>query len=64
MMHVLLVARSDGQLGLLLAELHGRMGYFPSILRLRPVRDSLPPAFEIAEILNLQALRDRARQRK
>jgi hypothetical protein len=45
----------------LLAELHGRMGYFPPILRLRPVPDSLPPRFEAAEIINLQAIRDAAR---
>jgi len=48
----------------LLAELHGRMGYFPSILRLRPVPSSNPPQFEAAEIINLQALRDRARERR
>ena len=35
----------------LLAQLHGRMGYFPPILRLRPVADSLPPRFEVAEII-------------
>jgi hypothetical protein len=49
---------------LLLAELHGRMGYFPSILRLRPVADSLPPRYEVGEILNLQAVRDAARKRR
>lgn len=47
---------------MLLAELHGRMGYFPSILRLRPIAESLPPRYEIAEILNLQAIRDQARK--
>lgn len=46
----------------LLAELHGRMGYFPAIVRLRPVADSLPPRYEAAEILNLQAVRDAARR--
>ncbi len=46
---------------LLLAELHGRMGYFPPILRLRPAAGSLPPRYEVAEILNLQAVRDAAR---
>lgn len=45
----------------LLAELHGRMGYFPPVLRLRPVNDSVPPRFEVAEIVDLQAVRDRAR---
>ena len=48
----------------LLAELHGRMGYFPSMLRLRPVPGSNPPQFEVVEIINLQALRDRARERR
>jgi len=47
--------------GLLLAELHGRMGYFPPVLRLRPVPESLPPRYEVAEVLNLQAVRDRSR---
>jgi len=46
---------------LLLAELHGRMGYFPPVLRLRPVSGSLPPRYEVAEILNLQQVRDQAR---
>lgn len=45
----------------LLAELHGRMGYFPSILRLRPVSGTTPTRYEVAEIINLQALRDAAR---
>lgn len=49
---------------LLLAELHGRMGYFPPIVRLRPVKDALPPRFEVAEIINLQAARDAARKRR
>ena len=47
---------------LLLAELHGRMGYFPPIVRLRPAAGSLPPRYEVAEILNLQAVRDAARR--
>jgi len=45
----------------LLAELHGRMGHFPSILRLRPVPDVTPPRYEVAEIINLQAVRDATR---
>jgi hypothetical protein len=48
----------------LLAELHGRCGYFPAHLRMRPIQNSLPPLYEVAEILNLQALRDTARQRR
>jgi hypothetical protein len=49
---------------LLLAELHGRMGFFPAIVRLSPVDDATPPRFEVAEILNLQAVRDTARSNR
>ena len=48
----------------LLAELHGRCGYFPTILRLRPVPGSIPLRFEVAELMNLQAVRDEARQKR
>ncbi len=48
----------------LLAELHGRMGYFAPVVRLRPVKDALPPRFEVAEIINLQAVREAARNRR
>jgi hypothetical protein len=48
----------------LLAELHGRCGYFPPIVRTRPVPDSLPPRYEVAEIINLQSLRDAARKKR
>lgn len=48
----------------LLAELHGRCGYFPAVVRLRPVPGSIPPRFEVAEILNLQAVREEARRRR
>lgn len=49
---------------LLMAECHGRMGYFPACIRLRPVPGSLPPRFEVAEIMNLQAVRDAARKQR
>lgn len=45
----------------LIAELHGRMGYFPAIIRMRPVAGSIPPQFEVAEIINLQVVREVAR---
>lgn len=48
----------------LLAELHGRCGYFPSMLRIRPVPGSTPPRYEVAEIVNLQTLREEARKRR
>jgi hypothetical protein len=49
---------------LLLAELHGRMGYFPPIVRLKPVEGAVPPRYEAAEILNLQGVRDAARNKR
>lgn len=48
----------------LLAELHGRCGYFPAHLRMRPKAGSIPPQYEVAEILDLQAVRDTARRRR
>ena len=45
----------------LIAELHGRCGGFLSILNIRPIADSTPTRYEIAEITNLQAIRDKAR---
>ena len=49
---------------LVLAELHGRTGYFPAVVRLRPVADSVPRRFEVAEILDLQSVRDTARHHR
>jgi len=46
----------------LLAELHGRCGYFPAAVRLRPIPGSVPPRFEVAEIVNIQAVREKARK--
>ncbi len=48
----------------LLAELHGRMGYFPPMVRTRPVAESVPRRFEVAEILDLQAIREDARTQR
>ena len=48
----------------LLAELHGRMGYFPPVARTRPVAGSMPRRYEVAEILDLQALREQARRQR
>ncbi len=45
----------------LLAELHGRMGYFPPVLRLRP-NEGPPPPYQVAEIIRLQEARDAARR--
>ncbi|HZU69292.1 MAG TPA: CRISPR-associated protein Csx15 [Ktedonobacteraceae bacterium] len=48
----------------LLAELHGRIGHFPSLIRLRPIAGSIPTTYEVAELVNLQAIREQARQRR
>lgn len=45
----------------LLAELHGRIGHFPSLIRLRPKPGPIT-IFEVAELLNLQAIREAARK--
>lgn len=49
---------------LVLTELHGRMGYFPSVLRMRPVPGSTPTRFEVAEVINLHAIRNQARKER
>lgn len=48
----------------LLAEIHGRSGHFPLMLNIRPVAHAIPPEYEVAEIVNVQALRDSARTRR
>lgn len=48
----------------LLAELHGRIGHFPAVLRLRPEEGSLPTRYEVAEVIDLQRVRDAARGRR
>lgn len=46
----------------LLAELHGRIGHFPPVVRTRPVTGTIPRQFEVAELLDLQSIRDTARK--
>ncbi len=41
-----------------------RMGYFAALLRLKPIPNSTPPQFQVAEVINLQALRDEARMHR
>src|SRR5260370_29017461 len=47
----------------LLAELHGRVGHFPSLIRLRPKAGPVT-GYEVAELLNLQNIREGARKRR
>lgn len=48
----------------LLAELHGRMGHFPAIVRLRPMAGALVTEYDVAEIINLETVRAEARTRR
>ena len=48
----------------LLSVLHGKMGYFPDTIRLRPVANASPPLYEVAEILRLNLYRESARQKR
>jgi hypothetical protein len=48
----------------LLASLHGLWGYFPAVLQFRPILGSVPPRFDIGDIINLQAVRDKARTKR
>src|SRR5207244_12079657 len=47
----------------LLAELHGRIGHFPTLIRLRP-KPGPVTSYEVAELLNLQTIRETARKRR
>ncbi len=47
----------------LLAELHGRIGHFPTLIRLRPKAGPVT-TYEVAELLNLQNVREQARRRR
>lgn len=48
----------------ILAEIHGRMGHFPTILRIKPSHSEAVTTYEPAEAINLQSLRDAARERR
>jgi hypothetical protein len=47
----------------ILAEVHGRSGHFPSVLRLR-LTEGAVAEYDVAGIVNLQQLRDAARRRR
>ena len=48
----------------LLAELHGRLGYFPDLVRLRPGPARADEKYEVAEIISLSRIRNEARARR
>ncbi len=47
-----------------LSEIHGRMGHFPTIARLRPIRVGEVTQYEVAELVDLQNIRGSARLRR
>lgn len=48
----------------LLAELHGRIGHFPAVLRRPPVVEGGLTHYKVAEVINLQHVRDEARKER
>jgi hypothetical protein len=48
----------------LLAEIEGRSGHLPPIIKTRPVTGSLLTEYEVAEIVNLHDVRAEARTRR
>ncbi|GIV86428.1 MAG: hypothetical protein KatS3mg054_0457 [Chloroflexus sp.] len=46
----------------LIVELHGRMGYFPPVVRLK--QEGTPPVFEVAEIINVMKVHNVARHKR
>ena len=48
----------------LLAELHGRIGYFPDMVRLRPAPVGATEKYEVAEIVELRQIRNQARAKR
>lgn len=48
----------------IIAEIHGRAGYFLPILNIRPISGTTPTRYEVAEIVNLDTIRQEARTRR
>ncbi len=48
----------------LITELHGRTGYFPSVLSVSPIPNSTPLEFMVQGVVNLQQLREIARMKR
>lgn len=48
----------------LLAEVHGRMGHFPTVVCIRRQAGSTPTVYEVGEMLNLEAVRNESRKHR
>lgn len=49
---------------LVLAHIHGRAGHFPAMIQIRPVANSTPTRYEVADVINLQSIREQARRQR
>jgi hypothetical protein len=47
-----------------IAEIHGRRGSFPAMIRMRPVVTPSGTRYEVGELINLQSVREAARTRR
>ena len=49
---------------IVLAEIHGRLGYFPDVVHLQPSAAAAAEKFEVAEIMNLRQVRHASRVKR
>lgn len=49
---------------LVVAEIHGRAGYFVPIARMSPRANAVPPIFDVVEVIDLNGQREAARNRR
>ena len=45
----------------MLADIHGRMGHFPAIVRISPLSGTVPTSYGVSEVIDLQQVRDAGR---
>ncbi|NTW83328.1 MAG: hypothetical protein HGB36_08180 [Chlorobiaceae bacterium] len=48
----------------ILADLHGRLGYFPDVVHLRPAQSASAEKYEVAEIMSLREVRHASREKR
>lgn len=46
----------------IIAELHGRIGHFPPVIRVSPLEQPSHTVYKVAEIINLQSIREKSRE--
>ena len=45
----------------MLADIHGRMGHFPTIVRISPIPATVPTRYDAVQLIDLQQVRDAGR---